>query len=78
MVNLLGAPGERGGAVIEGCATALKIPGVNLHIYGKKETQPDRKMGHVTIVAPALKEAMFYGKQVARILKVRTLKEDEK
>lgn len=78
MVNLLGTPGEQGRAVVEGCATALKIPGVNLHIYGKKETWPNRKMGHVTIIAPALKEAMFYGKQVARILKVRALKEGER
>lgn len=77
MVNLLGDAEQTGGAVIEGCATALKIPGVNLHIYGKKETKPNRKMGHVTIIAPALKEAMFYGKQVARILKVRAVKEGE-
>ncbi len=50
MVNLLGASGYTGPVKYEGISQALKIPGVRVHIYGKKLTKPFRKMGHVTIV----------------------------
>ncbi|KIM27324.1 hypothetical protein M408DRAFT_71414 [Serendipita vermifera MAFF 305830] len=45
MVNLLGPP-----AVDEVANNALHIPGATVHLYGKAESRPGRKMGHVTIV----------------------------
>src|SRR5205823_4105749 len=46
MVNILG---ERAGeAKVEGLEQALAIPNVSVHIYGKAETRPERKMGHIT------------------------------
>ena len=50
MVNLVGAEGHTGNAVYENIDDILKMDGVVPHIYGKKETRPFRKMGHVTIV----------------------------
>ena len=50
MVNLLGAEGFEGVAVYKGLNEALAISGVYPHIYGKAETRPFRKMGHVTII----------------------------
>jgi len=50
MVNLLGAPGERGRPVLRGLEETLAIPGVCLHLYGKAQTSPFRKMGHITIL----------------------------
>lgn len=48
MVNILG---ERQGPVkLEGLEKALAIPGVSVHIYGKHETRPERKMGHITAI----------------------------
>jgi phosphoribosylaminoimidazole carboxylase PurK protein len=48
MVNILG---DRFGQVdVGGLQNALKIPGVSVHIYGKAETKPERKMGHLTII----------------------------
>ncbi|MCB1182976.1 5-(carboxyamino)imidazole ribonucleotide synthase [bacterium] len=49
MANLLGdlwAQGE------PDWAAALATPGVMLHLYGKGEPRPGRKMGHLTAVAP--------------------------
>jgi 5-(carboxyamino)imidazole ribonucleotide synthase len=37
---------------------ALSIPGVNLHIYGKKLTRPSRKMGHITVLGKTMQEAL--------------------
>jgi 5-(carboxyamino)imidazole ribonucleotide synthase len=50
MVNLLGEPGHEGVARYEGLEKVLEMPGVHVHLYGKKLTKPFRKMGHVTIV----------------------------
>jgi 5-(carboxyamino)imidazole ribonucleotide synthase len=50
MVNLLGAEGFSGLAKYSGLEKVLGMPGVHVHLYGKKLTKPFRKMGHVTIV----------------------------
>jgi 5-(carboxyamino)imidazole ribonucleotide synthase len=50
MVNLLGEPGFEGLARYRGLEEILAIPGVHVHLYGKRLTKPFRKMGHVTIV----------------------------
>ncbi|MBX7050437.1 MAG: 5-(carboxyamino)imidazole ribonucleotide synthase [Flavobacteriales bacterium] len=57
MINLLGEKGYSGMAVYEGMNDALKIPGVFFHLYGKSETKPFRKMGHITVTSPNLEEA---------------------
>lgn len=55
MINILG---ERlGEAAHEGIHQALAVPGVYLHIYGKKDTKPERKMGHITVVDSSLEKA---------------------
>ena len=51
MVNLVGEEGHTGNVIYDGIEDILAMPGVTPHIYGKKETRPFRKMGHVTIVA---------------------------
>lgn len=50
MVNVLGAPGASGKVRYHGLTECLKMPGVKVHIYGKQEVTPRRKMGHVTIL----------------------------
>ena len=50
MVNLVGQKGFAGDVYYENIENILAIDGVTPHIYGKKETRPFRKMGHVTIV----------------------------
>lgn len=49
-------------------SAVLAHPGVNLHLYGKREARRGRKMGHVTIVAAHADEARRIALDVARIL----------
>lgn len=65
MLNLLGDPNYSGPAVYEGLEEAMQEGNVYVHLYGKSQTKPYRKMGHVTILAYTLDEA----KQRAKLLK---------
>ncbi len=70
MVNLLGEKGYMGRAIYDGIEKALAHPGVNLHLYGKAQTKPFRKMGHATIVNDSLSEAKTIAKKVQEDLKI--------
>jgi 5-(carboxyamino)imidazole ribonucleotide synthase len=50
MLNLIGAEGYSGPAVYQGLEDVLSMPAVYVHLYGKKETKPGRKMGHITLL----------------------------
>ena len=56
MVNLLGDI-WRDGAEPD-WAAVLEHPGAHLHLYGKRETRPGRKMGHVTVCEPTIERAL--------------------
>lgn len=56
MVNLIGEPNFIGSPVYEGLEGCLKLSGVYIHLYGKVQTRPFRKMGHATVVASTLVE----------------------
>ena len=71
MLNLLGDLWFDG----EDCAEpawdqVLALPGANLHLYGKEEARPGRKMGHVTFVAPTLEQAQQQFDAACRILRI--------
>ncbi len=70
MVNVLGEPGHTGPVRYEGMEKVLAIPGAYVHLYGKLETRPFRKMGHVTVIDPDLDEAIAKAKKVKATLKV--------
>ena len=70
MVNLVGAEGHAGPVYYKNIDQILAIDGVIPHIYGKKETRPFRKMGHVTIINPELSIARKIAAQVKDILSV--------
>ncbi|HXE81213.1 MAG TPA: 5-(carboxyamino)imidazole ribonucleotide synthase [Vicinamibacterales bacterium] len=55
MANLLGNLWERGEP---NWPAACLLPGVHLHLYGKTEARPGRKMGHLTALAPTPEEAL--------------------
>lgn len=69
MMNLLGADDFSGSYRLQGLDEAMQIEGVYVHLYGKKESKPMRKMGHVTIVAPTLAEAKNKAEKVHKILR---------
>jgi len=70
MVNLTGAEGYTGNVVYENIEKILAMEGVTPHIYGKKETRPFRKMGHVTIVNEDINEARKIAEAVKKTIKV--------
>ena len=70
MVNLVGEEGFSGDVVYENIAEILKIDGVTPHIYGKKETRPFRKMGHVTIVNSNIDTARAVAQKVKETIRV--------
>ncbi|NCO64206.1 MAG: 5-(carboxyamino)imidazole ribonucleotide synthase [Flavobacteriales bacterium] len=70
MVNLVGADGFTGNVVYENIEAIMHMEGVTPHIYGKKQTRPFRKMGHVTIVHQDLAEARKIAEKVKKTIKV--------
>lgn len=70
MVNILGSKGYSGPALYKGLNEVLEVEGVKLHIYGKKQTRPYRKMGHATILAATSEKALEKAAFVLKTLRV--------
>ena len=70
MVNLVGEEGYSGQVVYENIEKIMAIDGVTPHIYGKRETRPFRKMGHVTIVNENMTEARKIAEEVKNSIRV--------
>ncbi|MFT4831093.1 MAG: 5-(carboxyamino)imidazole ribonucleotide synthase [Psychroserpens sp.] len=70
MVNLVGAEGYTGNVIYKNIEEILNMEGVTPHIYGKKQTRPFRKMGHVTIVNHDIAVARKIAEQVKQTIKV--------
>ncbi|MDB9755217.1 5-(carboxyamino)imidazole ribonucleotide synthase [Winogradskyella sp.] len=70
MVNLVGAENHTGNVRYKNIETILAMDGVTPHIYGKKQTRPFRKMGHVTIVNKDITVAREVAEKVKQTIKV--------
>ncbi|APA64889.1 5-(carboxyamino)imidazole ribonucleotide synthase [Maribacter sp. 1_2014MBL_MicDiv] len=70
MVNLVGAEGHTGNVVYKNINEILAMEGVTPHIYGKAQTRPFRKMGHVTIVNSDLNKARSIAEKVKETIQV--------
>lgn len=70
MTNIVGKPGFTGPVKYKGLEDCLAIEGVKIHLYGKKITKPYRKMGHVTILASSVHEALKKADKVKQLIKV--------
>jgi len=70
MVNLVGEEGYSGSVIYENIEKIMAIQGVTPHIYGKRETRPFRKMGHVTIVNENMTEARKVAEEVKNSIRV--------
>jgi 5-(carboxyamino)imidazole ribonucleotide synthase len=73
MVNLVGDEGFSGPVIYENIEKIMAIDGVTPHIYGKKETRPFRKMGHVTIVNEDMAAARKIAEEVKNSIRVISL-----
>lgn len=70
IVNLLGENGYTGPAQYEGLDKVLAMDHVFVHIYGKKETKPGRKMGHVTVLSANRQDLVHKAHRIKQSLKV--------
>ena len=70
MVNLVGENIIEGDAIYKNINHIFDFPGVNIHIYGKKKSRLNRKMGHITIVNKEISKAIEIGKKIKKKIKV--------
>lgn len=68
MVNIIGAEGCNGDVKYEGLEEVMKIDNAFIHIYGKKQTKPGRKMGHVTILSREKQDLLHKSNKVKHTL----------
>lgn len=70
IVNLLGEAGHEGTAYYEGLEEVLKMDNVFVHLYGKAQTKPGRKMGHVTIISNDRQDLVYKANRIKKLLRV--------
>jgi 5-(carboxyamino)imidazole ribonucleotide synthase len=73
MVNLVGAEGYTGPVHYKNIEKIMTLDGVTPHVYGKAETRPFRKMGHVTSVHSDISKARETAEQVKGLIEVISL-----
>lgn len=71
MINLLGEEGYTGDTVVAGLDKAMALKGVSLHIYGKSQTKPKRKMGHITVTANSVSKAKAIAEEAYKYIKIK-------
>lgn len=72
MVNIIGAEGYSGNVKYEGLEEVLKIENAFVHLYGKLQTKPGRKMGHVTVMSKEKRELLFQSNKIKRLLQPKS------
>jgi 5-(carboxyamino)imidazole ribonucleotide synthase len=70
MINIIGSEGHTGPVRYAGIDEVLQIDNAFLHLYGKSETKPGRKMGHVTILSSEKQDLIHKANKVKQLLSV--------
>jgi 5-(carboxyamino)imidazole ribonucleotide synthase len=73
LVNLIGEEGHTGIAVYDGLHQVLSMENTFVHLYGKKETRPGRKMGHVTVLSSEKQELLYKANKIRHAMSVCSL-----
>lgn len=68
MKNILGERNGSGTPV--GVEEAEKIPGVTVHMYGKKESRIQRKMGHIAVVGETIEECLTKAERARKMIQI--------
>ena len=71
MANVVGPADVTGAFTYEGIEKVLNIPLAGLHIYGKKTTKPQRKMGHITLTGDDLNDIFKQIKELKTVLQLK-------
>jgi len=70
MINIIGNIGHAGPAQYPCIKDVLQIDNAFVHLYGKKETRPGRKMGHVTVMSAEKQDLIHKVNRIKQILTV--------
>ena len=70
MLNLIGEGGFTGPVFYEGLDEIMKMKDCFVHLYGKTETRPGRKMGHITILGKDREELIARAKDIKETIRV--------
>ncbi len=72
MINLVGEKSHTGKVKYENIDLIKDQKDVFVHLYGKKITRPNRKMGHVTVICDNFVKAYKKAKEIKEIIKVKS------
>ena len=72
MVNVIGSEGHSGPALYEGLQDVLKIDNAFVHIYGKADTKPGRKMGHITVMSNEKADLVHKANKIKSLIQVKS------
>lgn len=72
MVNIIGSDGHSGDVRYEGLEEVLKMDNAYVHLYGKMQTKPGRKMGHVTVLSHEKQDLLHKSNRIKRTLLPKT------
>lgn len=70
MINLVGPEEGSGSYALSNLEEILALSGVYVHLYGKAESKPHRKLGHVTVIGETIEDARNKADLVEATLKV--------
>ncbi|MCS7296674.1 MAG: 5-(carboxyamino)imidazole ribonucleotide synthase [Bacteroidia bacterium] len=70
LVNILGPAGQHGVPSFPSLSALLRIPGVSIHLYGKRRSTPFRKLGHILVLSQTQKELQKKLREVRHLLEV--------
>ena len=70
MINVIGSEGYNGAPIYEGLNEVLQIDNAFVHLYGKLQTKPGRKMGHITILSSERQDLIHKANKIKQIIKV--------
>ena len=73
MLNIIGPEGVNGEYRLKYTDKLLEIPGVYIHLYNKKESKPNRKMGHITVMADSLEKVKEKAMQVKSLIEIESV-----
>ncbi|MDQ3846922.1 MAG: ATP-grasp domain-containing protein, partial [Bacteroidota bacterium] len=68
MINLVGSEGKSGAVQYEGIEDVLAMENAFVHLYGKQQTRPGRKMGHVTILSEEKQDLIHKANKVKQLV----------
>lgn len=70
MVNVIGSEGNSGTAQYDGLHEVLQIDNAFVHIYGKQQTKPGRKMGHITVLSNDKGDLLHKANKIKQVMRV--------